>query len=241
MRTPRGCLEHWRNCELHASPKPVQNRRVRKDTGHPTTSPPRSRDADSRRRVGAQEDLLPAEAVSTEPNGPGSRLTATSAPTGRGKLVHRSVGHALAELNRAYPPRSCDHRCSSGPSVRSQTGPTRRSGRCWPTGISHRYKQQDGAHRQEELARRSEHEATEPDRRDDHARPRRDRVDSADVHGQSHDEHRERVPGDPAGEHHATGEPRPAEREAGGNRHHDHCSEPNPGLHLHCQPPDANR
>lgn len=54
-----------------------------------------------RRRVGAQEDLLPAEAVRTEPDGPGSRLTVTSAPTGRGKLVHRSVGHALAELNRA--------------------------------------------------------------------------------------------------------------------------------------------
>ncbi len=37
-------------------------------------------------------------------------------------------------------------------------------------GIGHRDKQQDGTHGQEELARRPEHEATDPDQRDDNAR-----------------------------------------------------------------------
>ena len=37
-------------------------------------------------------------------------------------------------------------------------------------GIGHRDKQQDGTHGQEELARLPEHEATDPDQRDDNAR-----------------------------------------------------------------------
>ena len=70
-------------------------------------------------------------------------------------------------------------------------------------------------------------------------RPRGDRVDSAHINGQHHDEHRQGVPGSPAGEHHAAGEPRTAEGEAARNRQHDHRREPNPLLHLHRPPPDA--
>ena len=114
-----------------------------------------------------------------------------------------------------------------------------RSGCSRRTGIGHRNEQQDGAHGQEELARRPEHEAAEPDQRDGRARPRGNRVDSADVQGQGHGKHRQGVPGHPAGEHHATGEPRPAEGEAGGDRHHDRRREPNSVLCLHRPPPDA--
>jgi len=46
--------------------------------------------------------------------------------------------------------------------------------------------------------------------------------------------------GGPAGEHPAAGEPRTAAGKAGGNRHHDRCSEPNPWLHFHRQPPEAS-
>ena len=108
---------------------------------------------------------------------------------------------------RRRPGRPTESGQPSGPrlgALRSRTGRMKPSGCGRPTGIGHRNKQQDGAHGQENLACRPEHEVTEPEQRDDHARARGDRVDNADVHGEHHDKHRQGVPGIPAGEHHAT-------------------------------------
>ena len=70
----------------------------------------------------------------------------------------RPVGHAVAALgrDRANPPMLCDRPCS-------RTARMRRRGR--PTGIGRRNEQQHSAHGQEELARRPEHEAAQPDQR----------------------------------------------------------------------------
>ena len=61
------------------------------------------------------------------------------------------------------PPMPCDRRCSSRNLSVHGIGRVKRSGRSRPTGIGQRDKQQDGTHGQEELARRPEHEVTEPD------------------------------------------------------------------------------
>ena len=87
------------------------------------------------------------------------------------ELVHHPSATLLAALDsgRANPPMPRDRRGPSRKPLRSLAGRVKRSGCDRGTGIRHGNKQQDGADGQEKLARRPEHEAAEPDQRDDRA------------------------------------------------------------------------